>query len=51
VARAGRRPGFDLELIIRYAADGKASRSSVCKPNSSVIIDDVTFTYQPSGRS
>ncbi len=51
VARAGRRPGFDLELVIRYAAKGKASRISVCKPNSSVVIDDVTFTYQPSGRS
>jgi hypothetical protein len=51
VARAGRRPGFDLELLIRYSAKGKASRTSVCKPNSSVVIDDVTFTYQPSGRS
>lgn len=51
VARRGKRRGFDLELLIRYSADGKTMRDGVCKPNGSTVVDGVTFTYQPSGRS
>lgn len=40
------RRGHDVELLIRYSADGKKQTAKQCKPGGSAAIDGVTFTYR-----
>ena len=47
VPRRGKKRGFDLALEIAYASTPKGpQKQHTCKPNSSVVIDGTTFTYQ-----
>lgn len=52
VAKRGKRKGFDLELQIAYATETRTkTKHGSCRPNSSTVVDGVTFTYQSNARS
>ncbi len=44
--KRARGRGHDVELVIRYGADGKKQESKRCKQGGSTVVGGVTFTYR-----